>query len=74
MPATVAAAEGREGDEKGKQGETGKVLEVFGANIITLDQPQEGLDFSTFRFEYWDGRHDNWVAGKKSSPWPFGIV
>lgn len=76
MPATPAA-EGEGGDEKGKQGEegkVGKVIEIFGVNIVTLDQPQEGLDLSMFRIEYWDGRHDNWMAGKKDTPWPGGIV
>ena len=59
---------------EGEAGEDGKVIDFFGINIVTLDQPQEGLDLSIFRIEYWDGRHDNWMAGKQDTPWPGGIV
>lgn len=64
-----APAEAGDDDAKG-----GQVVEFFGINIVTVDQPQEGIDLSVFRIEYWDGRHDNWMAGKKDTPWPGGIV
>ena len=61
----------KEGAEQPKEGE---VVEFFSVNLVTLDQPQEGLDLSVFRIEYWDGRNDNWMAGKSDVPWPGGIV
>lgn len=54
--------------------EEGQVVHFFSVNIVTLDQPQEGLDLSVFKIEYWDGRNNNWQAGKKESPWSGGIV
>lgn len=53
----------------------GRQIEFFTINLVTLDQPEgEGLDLSTFRIGYWDGRHDNWKAEIKNGPWPHGIV
>jgi hypothetical protein len=35
-------------------------------NFNTLD----GYDPADAKVVYWDGRHDNWHAGPRSSPWP----
>lgn len=35
-------------------------------NINTLDD----FDAAEATLMYWDGRHDNWEGGMKSSPWP----
>ncbi|CAM3492804.1 GFA family protein [Corallococcus sp. ZKHCc1 1396] len=49
----------------------GDVPELGGAfrsiHIGTLDD----VDPSLLTYQYWDGRHDNWMAGSRSSPWPF---
>ncbi|NMO15767.1 GFA family protein [Pyxidicoccus fallax] len=48
----------------------GDVPQLGGAfasvNINTLD----GIDPSKLTYQYWDGRHDNWMAGARSTPWP----
>jgi hypothetical protein len=48
----------------------GYVEELGGAfcsiNVNCLDD----IDPSELTFQYWDGRHDNWMAGARSEPWP----
>lgn len=58
----------------GKYEYEGAVHEFFSLNILTLDQPQEGLDLSNFKIQYWDGRNDNWEGGMKDVPWPGGCI
>lgn len=48
----------------------GKTYPLFSINILTLDQPQDGLDLSTFKIQYLDGRNDNWMTGPRDVPWP----
>jgi hypothetical protein len=52
----------------------GKRHDFFSVNLLSLDQPQEGLEFSNLKIQYWDGRHDNWKAGPKDTPWPCGTI
>jgi hypothetical protein len=52
----------------------GKRHDFFSVNVLSLDQPQDGLDFSNLKMQYWDGRNDNWNAGPKDSPWPCGAI
>jgi hypothetical protein len=59
---------------EGKYESEGAVHEFFTINILTLDQPQEGLDLNEFKIQYWDGRNDNWYGGMKDVPWPGGCV
>jgi hypothetical protein len=47
-------------------------LEVLGGdfvsiNLNTLDDHDVG---TATQVAYWDGRHDNWQAGMRPSPWP----
>ncbi len=35
-------------------------------NLDCLDD----LDPATVKVVYWDGRHDNWEGGARSTPWP----
>jgi hypothetical protein len=48
----------------------GDIPEIGGAyasvNLNCLDE----VDVSTLGVSYWDGRHDNWMGGKRSTPWP----
>jgi hypothetical protein len=37
-----------------------------GVNVHALD----GVDPFQLTPVYWDGRHDNWEAGPRSTPWP----
>jgi hypothetical protein len=52
----------------------GQKTDFFSLNIMTLDQPQEGLDLSKFKMTYWDGLNNNWAAGQREVPWPGGPV
>jgi hypothetical protein len=58
----------------GKYEYGGTVVDFFGINILTLDQPQEGLDLSQWKIVYYDGRNDNWMEGTKDVPWPGGCI
>jgi hypothetical protein len=48
----------------------GNLVELGGeyasVNVDCLD----GVDSSTLQIIYWDGRHDNWHAGPRATPWP----
>lgn len=46
----------------------------FTINILTLDQPQQGLELSDFKISYSDGKNDNWIAGFRDTPWPGGCI
>ncbi|KIX07135.1 uncharacterized protein Z518_05112 [Rhinocladiella mackenziei CBS 650.93] len=59
---------------RGKYEYQGVTHEFCSLNILTLDQPQDGLDLSKFKIQYWDGRNDNWQGGTKDVPWPGGCV
>ena len=37
-----------------------------GVNVNTLDD----VDPATLKVAYWDGRHNNWMAGMRDTPWP----
>jgi hypothetical protein len=46
-------------------------LDVLGGDFVsicvnTLDDVDPGL----LKIGYWDGRHDNWMAGVRDTPWP----
>ena len=62
------------GDDEVVNGVKASMVDFFALNLVTLDQPQEGLDLSVFRIQYWDGRRDLWMNGCKQVPWPGGIV
>jgi hypothetical protein len=40
--------------------------DFVGVNLNTLDD----LDPSQLKVVHWDGRHDNWQAGPRDTPWP----
>jgi hypothetical protein len=46
-------------------------LEILGGDIVSVNMNcLEGFDVSRTEIVYWDGRHDNWSAGPRSTPWP----
>lgn len=53
----------------------GRKYDLFAFNAKTLDQPQEGLDLSEFKYRYVDGLNDAFDKGTKDDgPWPHGSV
>ncbi|KAE9371932.1 hypothetical protein N431DRAFT_426495 [Stipitochalara longipes BDJ] len=42
-------------------------------NALSLD-PDQGLDFTKFKMEYWDGKNNNWKAGPSDVPYPGGAL
>ncbi|MBZ4418121.1 GFA family protein [Myxococcus sp. RHSTA-1-4] len=48
----------------------GDVPELGGAFRSVSVNCLEGVDPSKLTYQYWDGRHDNWAAGPRSTPWP----
>ncbi|KAF4555438.1 Hypothetical protein D9617_2g053970 [Elsinoe fawcettii] len=52
----------------------GKRFDYFSFNSKTLDQPQEGLDLSKFRFDYFDGLNSNYLEKKSGGPYPGGTI
>jgi len=50
----------------------GEYPEWFRLNALSLD-PDQGLNFTKFRMEYWDGKNNNWEAGPRHDvPYPGG--
>ena len=42
-------------------------------NALSLD-PDQGLDFTKIKMEYWDGKNNNWKAGPSSVPYSGGAL
>ena len=60
--------------EEGAYEFEGQKHPFFCLNILSLDQPQKGLELSRFKIKYWDGKNDNWGAGSKEEPWLGGSI
>ncbi len=46
-------------------------LEMLGGDFVSVNlNCLEGIDPATLTIAYWDGRHDNWEAGPRDTPWP----
>ena len=50
----------------------GFLAEVGGDYVSINVNCIDGLDPASLALVYWDGRHDNWQAGPRSTPWPVG--
>jgi hypothetical protein len=49
-------------------------LEQIGGDFVSVNlNCVDGFDPSTVPVIYWDGRHDNWAAGPRSTPWPVAV-
>lgn len=46
-------------------------LEQLGGDYVSVNfDTLDDLDPSQVKAIYWDGRHDNWQAGPRDTPWP----
>jgi hypothetical protein len=46
-------------------------LKEMGGDYVSVNfNCFDGLELSTVKTTYWDGRHDNWYAGTRDTPWP----
>jgi hypothetical protein len=46
-------------------------LEMLGGDFVSVNlNCVDGFDVSGAALIHWDGRHDNWSAGPRPSPWP----
>jgi hypothetical protein len=48
----------------------GYLEQVGGAYVSVNLNTVDDLELSDLKVSYWDGRHDNWQAGTRSTPWP----
>jgi len=46
-------------------------LEMLGGDFVSVYlNTLDDFDLSTTKIGYWDGRHNNWQAGLRPTPWP----
>lgn len=46
-------------------------LEFLGGDFVSINvNTLDDVDPAQIEVGYWDGRHDNWMAGLRSTPWP----
>jgi hypothetical protein len=46
-------------------------LEQIGGDFVSVNlNALDEFDVSLLEIIYWDGRHDNWMDGPRSTPWP----
>jgi hypothetical protein len=48
----------------------GHLAEVGGDFVSVNLNTVDGIDPSALTLMHWDGRHDNWQAGPRPTPWP----
>jgi hypothetical protein len=48
----------------------GYLAEVGGAYVSVSYNCLDGVELGDLKVAYWDGRHDNWYAGTRDTPWP----
>jgi hypothetical protein len=49
---------------------TGYLEQVGGAYVAVNLNTLDSFDVGGATIVYWDGRHDNWAAGTRDTPWP----
>jgi hypothetical protein len=48
-------------------------LAQLGGDYVSVNvNSLEGVEIHELPIKYWDGRHDNWYAGARATPWPIG--
>ena len=45
-------------------------LEQLGGDYVSINLNCVDQDVDESKVVYWDGRHDNWQAGPRPTPWP----
>jgi hypothetical protein len=46
-------------------------LEELGGDYVAVNvNCLDDVDVAELKILYWDGRHDNWMVGPRSTPWP----
>jgi hypothetical protein len=46
-------------------------LDVLGGDYVSVNlNTLDDTDVGTLKIGYWDGRHNNWQAGLRETPWP----
>jgi hypothetical protein len=46
-------------------------LDVLGGDFVSVNlNCLDDVDPGALKVVYWDGRHDNWQAGPRETPWP----
>jgi hypothetical protein len=46
-------------------------LAQLGGDYVSVNlSALEGVELADLKVVYWDGRHDNWHAGPRDTPWP----
>jgi hypothetical protein len=50
----------------------GHLPEVGGDYVAVNLNCLEGVELSELPVQYWDGRHNNWEGGPRTTPWPIG--
>ena len=46
-------------------------LDVLGGDFVSINLCcLDDFDLARVKLGYWDGRHDNWQAGQRDTPWP----
>jgi hypothetical protein len=46
-------------------------LDVLGGDYVSVNvNCLDGVELTGVPAKYWDGRHDNWQAGPRATPWP----
>lgn len=50
-------------------------LEFLGGDYVSINiNTLDDLDLATIPVRHWDGRHDNWRAGPRPTPWPVFVT
>jgi hypothetical protein len=48
-------------------------LKELGGDYVSINlNALDDIDVGTVALSYWDGRHNNWYAGTRPTPWPIG--
>jgi hypothetical protein len=46
-------------------------LEAIGGDFVSVNlNTLDDFDVNELELVHWDGRHDNWMSGPRSTPWP----